>query len=63
LFSENREGQLWEKIPDYYIHPHRFLRIVQMQFANYSDAKYPPKTKYFYDEYYDELDRERESWY
>ena len=44
-------------------HSNEYDDIVQMQFANYIDAKYPPKTKYFYDEYYDELDRERESWY
>lgn len=44
-------------------HSNEYDDIVQMQFANYIDAKYPPKTKYFYDEYYDELDRVRESWY
>ena len=36
--------------------------IVLMEFTDYINAKYPPKTAHFYDDYYDDLERERQNW-
>jgi len=44
-------------------HSNEFDDIVLMQFTDYINVKYPPKTKHFYDDYYDELERDREKWY
>lgn len=44
-------------------HSNEYDDVVLMQFKSYIDKIYPPKTKSFYDDYFDELDRERENWY
>lgn len=44
-------------------HTNEYDDVVLMQFSDYINAKYPPKTKHFYDDYYDELEKEREKWY
>ena len=36
--------------------------IVLVQFSNFINFKYPPKTQHFYDQYYDDLEKEREKW-
>lgn len=36
--------------------------VVLLQFSKYIDAKYPPKTPHFYDDYYEDMEREREKW-
>jgi len=43
-------------------HLNEYDDVVLMQFAEYINAKYPPKTQSFYDDFYDELERERENW-
>lgn len=44
-------------------HSNEYDDVVLIQFKSYIDKKYPPKTERFYDDYFDELDRERENWY
>ena len=44
-------------------HTNEYDDIVLMQFKAYIDLKYPPKTQRYFDDYFDELDKERESWY
>lgn len=45
-----------------FAHTNEYDDIVFTQFSDYINANYPPKTKNFYDPYYDELEREREKW-
>lgn len=44
-------------------HSNEYDDIILTQFSNYINAKYPPKTSHFYDNYYDDMEKERESWY
>lgn len=44
-------------------HSNEYDDVVLIQFKSYIDKKYPPKIERFYDDYFDELDRERENWY
>jgi len=44
-------------------HANEYDDVVLMQFSTYINAKYPPKTKHFYDDYYEDLEKEREKWY
>lgn len=44
-------------------HTNDYDDVVLMQFSNYIDTKYPPKTPHFYDDYYDDMEKEREKWY
>lgn len=44
-------------------HTNDYDDLVLMQFSNYIDTKYPPKTPHFYDDYYDDMEKEREKWY
>ncbi|HMM32474.1 MAG TPA: ImmA/IrrE family metallo-endopeptidase [Clostridia bacterium] len=44
-------------------HSNEYDDVVLIQFSDYINFKYPPKTKHFYDDYYDALERERENWY
>ena len=44
-------------------HTNEFDEDVMLQFSDYINAKYPPKTKHFYDDYYEELEKERENWH
>lgn len=44
-------------------HTNEFDDVVLLQFSDYINSKYPPKTKHFYDNYYDDLEKEREKWY
>ncbi len=43
-------------------HSNEYDDVVLLQFSDYINAKYPPKTLHFYDDYYDNLEREREKW-
>lgn len=43
-------------------HTNGYDDVVLIQFSQYINIKYPPKTTHFYDDYYDELEREREKW-
>ena len=44
-------------------HSNEYDDVVLLQFSDYINAKYPPKTSHFYDDYYDDLEREREKWH
>lgn len=44
-------------------HTNEFDDVVLLQFTDYINSKYPPKTTHFYDDYYDDLEKEREKWY
>lgn len=44
-------------------HSNEYDDVVLLQFKTYIDMKYPPKTEHYYDDYFDELDKEREKWY
>jgi len=44
-------------------HTNEYDDIVLMQFSAYVNATYPPKTNFFYDDFYDELEQERQKWY
>lgn len=43
-------------------HTNEYDDVILMQFSNYINAKYPPKTTHFYDDYYDDLEKERDKW-
>lgn len=43
-------------------HKNEYDDVVLIQFKDYINVKYPPKTKHFYDDYYDELEQERAKW-
>ena len=43
-------------------HNNEYDDLVQMQFVNYLNQKYPPKTNHFYDDYFEEMEKERQSW-
>jgi len=44
-------------------HTNDYDDAVLEQFSEYINAKYPVKSKHFYDDYFDNLERERETWY
>lgn len=44
-------------------HTNEYDDVLLIQFSNYIDTKYPPKTHNFYDDYYDDMEKEREKWY
>ena len=44
-------------------HKNEFDDVVHLQFESYINTKYPPKSVHFYDDYYDQLEKEREKWY
>ena len=43
-------------------HSNEYDDIILQQFNNFLDLNYPPKTKHFDDNYYDDLEQEREKW-
>ena len=43
-------------------HSNEFDDAILLQFANYINAKYPPKTKHYYDDYFENLEIERQGW-
>lgn len=43
-------------------HSNEFDDLVLAQFLKYLDTNYPPKNPRFYDDYYDDMEREREKW-
>ncbi len=43
-------------------HKNEYDDVILAQFSAYINAKYPPKTKFFYDDYYENLEKEREAW-
>ncbi len=44
-------------------HANEFDDVVMLQFSDYINDKYPPKTKHFYDGYFEDLERERGNWH
>ncbi len=63
-FSEEAARKKKDYLSRYrFDHTNEYDDVVLMQFSDYINAKYPPKTKHFYDDYYDELEKEREKWY
>ena len=36
--------------------------LIEVLFMDYINEKYPPRTQSYYDDYYDELERDRENW-
>lgn len=44
-------------------HTNEYDDVILEQFSTYINAKYPPKTAHFYDDFYDDMDKEREKWY
>jgi len=61
--SEEAAKKKIEYISRYHFdHTNEYDDIVLMQFSGYINAKYPPKTKHFYDDYYDDLEKERAKW-
>jgi len=43
-------------------HTNEFDDTLSLQFSDYINAKFPPKTQHFYDDYFDEMERERVNW-
>lgn len=43
-------------------HTNEYDDVILMQFSGYINAKYPPRTKFFYDDHFQELEKERGSW-
>lgn len=43
-------------------HSNEYDDVLLAQFSDFLKAKYPPKTNHFYDDYYDECERERQEW-
>ena len=43
-------------------HTNEFDEALSLQFADYISTKFPPKTQHFYDDYFDEMERERANW-
>lgn len=43
-------------------HSNEYDDIILAQFNDYINFKYPPKTNRFFDDYYDDLEKEREKW-
>lgn len=44
-------------------HSNEYDDVILLQFSDYINAKYPPKTSHYDDDYYDELEKERTNWY
>lgn len=44
-------------------HTNEYDDVILMQFSNYINAKYSPKTRHFYDDYYEDMEKQREKWY
>jgi hypothetical protein len=44
-------------------HTNEFDDTLLFQFSDYINATFPLKSQHFHDEYFDELDRERENWH
>ncbi len=44
-------------------HKNEFDEIILQQFTEYLNLKYPIKTRHFYDDYFDEREKEREKWF
>lgn len=47
----------------HYSHANDYDEIIQMQFSNFINAKYPQKSRKILDNYYDEMEQERKDWY
>lgn len=45
-----------------FTHTNEYDDVILQQFSDFINAKYPPKTSHFYDDYFDERDKERERW-
>ena len=44
-------------------HCNEYDDLVQLQFAQYLNQKYPPKTNHYYDDYFEDMEKERQGWY
>lgn len=44
-------------------HANDYDEIIQMQFSNFINEKYPQKSRKILDNYYDEMEQERKDWY
>jgi len=44
-------------------HTNEYDDVISLQFSDYINAKYPPKTQHFYDDHYEDMEREREKWH
>lgn len=44
-------------------HPNEYDGVVLQQFAEYINVKYPLKTNHYHDDYFDDLEKEREKWF
>lgn len=43
-------------------HTNEFDDVLLTQFYNYINLNYPPRTRHYYDSYYDDLENKREQW-
>ncbi len=44
-------------------HSNEYDDLVQVQFTQYLNQKYPPKTNHYYDDYFEDMEKERQGWY
>ena len=44
-------------------HSNEYDDLVQLQFAQYLNQKYPTKTNHYYDDYFEDMEKERQGWY
>ncbi len=44
-------------------HCNEYDDVVLMQFSDYINEKYPPKNTNFFDDYYEDMEKQREKWY
>ncbi len=44
-------------------HSNEYDDLVLLQFSQYMSQKYPPKTNRYYDDYFEDMEKERQSWY
>lgn len=64
-FGLSRESAIKKKehLSKYHFnHTNEYDDIILMQFSDFIDSKYPLKNPHFNDDYYDDLEKEREKW-
>lgn len=61
--SKESAGKKVNYLKEYgFEHENEFDENLLLQFSDYLKIKYPPKTQHYYDNYFDELEKERETW-
>ena len=61
--SEESAKKKMEYLAKYgFNHENTYDDTLLLQFSEYISTNYPPKTQHFYDDYFDELERERSAW-